>query len=454
MSALPSELVEALCNADLEDEDLRTVWHSALGCESRCCPANPCALPQSQMFSVNVWRGLPNEDQERLSKHLPILASAGDIAGQAEYVIEHELGASANRFFGTPLSRFHKALQAGELHADAVAAAEQADEQRQSDWVDLQREHHNNMVHQLHYLKRTWTPPSMGRSKGSKQDETATKAAGSRKSKPSGAGACGAAPGGSGGRKGSKGKNASAATSAQAAAGGLVDMSSAHRGPAFCPSADVGSAGSAASQEAAWAMAQSQGGMQGGAGVSAASTLPHVTNTCGSAPFGTQSCCQPSSADAGAEPMDCAEPIDDGTALGAGGVPLPAGKRPRGQSRAAQETVSAATENEDGCLAKLRFFALVRDAMASVRQELAPAEYIRKQVAVQAQAAGMIASLPQGTLLAQVSALVAAMASSEFISPSGLHSVLAPPATACPALRVSVPLLDANRSTSDPCSSS
>ena len=41
-----------------------------------------------------------------------------------------------------------------------------------------------------------------------------------------------------------------------------------------------------------------------------------------------------------------------------------------------------------GCPAELQFFALVRDAILSVRQELAPAEYVRKQVAVQAQMMG------------------------------------------------------------------
>jgi len=43
----------------------------------------------------------------------------------------------------------------------------------------------------------------------------------------------------------------------------------------------------------------------------------------------------------------------------------------------------------------------VRDAMASVPQELAPAEYVRKQVAIQAQSGGMLAVLPRGTQLAQ-----------------------------------------------------
>jgi len=48
----------------------------------------------------------------------------------------------------------------------------------------------------------------------------------------------------------------------------------------------------------------------------------------------------------------------------------------------------------------VNFFSLVRDAMASVPQALAPAEYIRKQVAIQAQAAGLMARLPKGTMLA------------------------------------------------------
>jgi len=43
----------------------------------------------------------------------------------------------------------------------------------------------------------------------------------------------------------------------------------------------------------------------------------------------------------------------------------------------------------------------VRDAISSVPQEFAPAEYVRKQVQVQAEAGGQVALLPKGTALQQ-----------------------------------------------------
>jgi nuclear factor related to kappa-B-binding protein len=49
----------------------------------------------------------------------------------------------------------------------------------------------------------------------------------------------------------------------------------------------------------------------------------------------------------------------------------------------------------------LRFFALVRDAIASVPQALAPADWVRKQVQIQAEACGLISRLPRGTALPQ-----------------------------------------------------
>ena len=43
----------------------------------------------------------------------------------------------------------------------------------------------------------------------------------------------------------------------------------------------------------------------------------------------------------------------------------------------------------------------MRDAISSVQQELAPEEYVRKAVTIQAQASGMVSKLPRGTNLGQ-----------------------------------------------------
>ena len=82
-----------------------------------------------------------------------------------------------------------------------------------------------------------------------------------------------------------------------------------------------------------------------------------------------------------------------------GGPDAPGGKKARRVSPPSAGAAEAATNY--GAPAELRFFELVRDAIASVPQALAPAEYVGKQVAIQAQAAGMIGRLPRGTILAQ-----------------------------------------------------
>ena len=49
----------------------------------------------------------------------------------------------------------------------------------------------------------------------------------------------------------------------------------------------------------------------------------------------------------------------------------------------------------------MQIFRLVRDAIASVPQALAPAEYVRKQVQVQAEGLGIMGKLPKGATLSQ-----------------------------------------------------
>ena len=55
----------------------------------------------------------------------------------------------------------------------------------------------------------------------------------------------------------------------------------------------------------------------------------------------------------------------------------------------------------EGFSPKMCFFALVRDALRSVPQELAPAEYVKKQVQVQAEMRGLLNMMPKGASLTQ-----------------------------------------------------
>ncbi|EOD27374.1 hypothetical protein EMIHUDRAFT_468885 [Emiliania huxleyi CCMP1516] len=91
------------------------------------------------------------------------------------------------------------------------------------------------------------------------------------------------------------------------------------------------------------------------------------------------------------------------------GEPAP----PAGRKRAAPDTSPAEASSASGLAAasglalpdgfspQLQFARLVRDAISSVPQEFAPAEYVRKQVQVQAEAGGQVALLPKGTALQQ-----------------------------------------------------
>ena len=65
-------------------------------------------------------------------------------------------------------------MQAGELAPEVVAAKQKQEEAEHEVHKQFRRKHHNDLVHKLQYLKRTYTPPmpmppSKGKSAGSKQ---------------------------------------------------------------------------------------------------------------------------------------------------------------------------------------------------------------------------------------------------------------------------------------------
>ncbi|KOO23028.1 hypothetical protein Ctob_001031 [Chrysochromulina tobinii] len=251
-----------------------------------------------------------------------------EINAQAEQIIEKHVGATEAHFFGTPIEHFHTALLAGEFEAEAVLAAEQAEAQRRIDWVDKQREHHNAMVHQLHYIKRTWTPPPpqlaklpKGSGRG-KSDEALmySKASGGlvRRSKTGGVGV-------------PLGRPCLGDSRAGSTAGGVIEIQGSTGGAAGGEEDDE-MLGELSDEDDE--MLDELEGTAGGTGLPVAPPLKRPRPT--DQPLGGYG--YPGALAGGAE-------ADEGVGVGGG----------------------------------VNFFSLVRDAMASVPQALAPAEYIRKQ---------------------------------------------------------------------------
>ena len=158
MSSLPEEVLSSLEGLDLDD--LRQVSRH-LPCGrfrlSRRKKPTVAARVAAQILSIDTWRSLPESDRKQLEALLPKSASAVDDPEEA--FLSGGAFAPFNIFFGTPLSRFHKALEAGDFSAAANKAAEHEEALRLQDMTQHRREHHNGMVHRLHYLKRTWVPP-------------------------------------------------------------------------------------------------------------------------------------------------------------------------------------------------------------------------------------------------------------------------------------------------------
>ena len=274
------------------------------------------------------------------------------------------------RHFGAPLAHFWDALQAGALSAEGLAAEMHASVRDVRDYTEYKRQQHNEVVHRLHFLKRKCVlpvphpPPAYKPTvDGASSDQLIySKQSGGlvRRSKTGGVGAQLGRP-----------------FLGDSLAMGAVGTAS------RCPSALMPMTGCVAGFPAA-----SQGQLDQPARqtqcTGAVGTLPYGTpNHLGAqhaqalaAAVAAQSqpraslTCTPSTADS----YQVSGSVHDGSGAGHAG--------------------------EESCPTSLRVFELVRDAISSMPQELAPADYVRQQVLVQAQA-GMAAALPHGTMLMQ-----------------------------------------------------
>ncbi len=300
------------------------------------------------------WARLSEAERGRLLELLPAAPTSDDhvTARAARDAVAAEVLGGTPLFFGSPLSRFWDAMQRGELTAEALAEVSAADARAARHRTETLRESHNATVHRLHHLKRTWNPPvpvPPPRARGG--------------------------PGG-----GAQGLIYSKQS------GGLVRRNA--KGGVGVPLGrpclnSMGSMGGAAPSEAAGG-----GGGRGGAksgGRASTSPQPGVARGA-AAPSPPGRTADVEMGDAGVgdgvyAPSD--EDVD-----GLRGAPSPPGAAGFGGD---------AFGVPEGFPHELCFFRLVRDAVSSVPQELAPAEYVSKQVAIQAESAGLLSKLPRGT---------------------------------------------------------
>lgn len=370
-----------------------------------------------EVFSPAAWSRLSEPEREQLRALLPAPppAAAGGASSSSTAPDASAQDAAAasvldnqQLFFGSPLSRFWTSLERGELSAEALAADDRAQEQTARDRVQKLREVHNAMVYRLHYLKREWTPPvpkpppgyvaaseagapapaGRGRSRGKKDGEPPAP-----RGRPSLTDGGRPSHGGSQlkGRKITKAK-----PKAQLAAGGTGHSPSG-------PSPGPGAGGNG------------QDGGGGAGGEEGEDSAGELTANEDDDPMETDG----RGARGSSFVADLANEVADELAIGARHerqdfAPVePAGgqKRARspgkkqgrdtGPSPAAAAGAGAAEAAEGEVPVGLCFFRLVRDTIASVGQDFAPAEYVSKMVAIQANSCGAAAALPRGTALVQ-----------------------------------------------------
>ena len=385
----------------------------------------------AELFSLKTWRSLPSEDRERLARLLPPTASDASnssrpaMPGELEQLLDVEIFSRQSRFFGAPLDRFWRHLQAGHYNAEALAAEGRDREDTDAAYTEHRRQQHNFLVHRLHLLKRTYKPPvprlhqrnSSASGSSAARDQLLSKQGGGpvRQKKNGNASAplgrpCLGESRGYGGAGEALDAGASGACGASPSADGtttskqspttlkwMIDPAASTGGMA-APGAYAANARMGAAHSQMPPPPQPPGALPG-------TGVPAFTGaTAGAGEDGGDNdspqdalSSQGDDAELGAPPAKRARseadgaPHLDGTPQGA--VPNPFFENAAGGHHGGSD--------EDGCPSALRFFELVRDAIASVPQAFAPAEYVQKQVAIQAQAANMVARLPRGTNLAQ-----------------------------------------------------
>ncbi|KAL1511075.1 hypothetical protein AB1Y20_005898 [Prymnesium parvum] len=306
----------------------------------------------SELFSLSTWEHkLTASDRAQLAALLPSPPPAEPLV--------RELFSAAPLHFGAPLARFWTAMRAGELSAEAVGREAQQDAAFRQAWLEERRQHHNAMVHRLHYLQRTYSPPppaapplrsgKSGASHGCESLMYSKEKGGLLRMK------------GVPGRKGGLDDGAISPGEPKKARGGTSVSSKAgsHSAKGAKPSQPE-----AAPHAYGEAMEEWQGGSE-------------------EESMGELSSLEDGEHDElGEEPAQLAAAGEHAHPAPAQSVPLAAMQAPRGGVEHAG------------------FFPLVRDVITSVPHALVPADYVRQQVHVLAESLGMGSRLPPGAALA------------------------------------------------------
>jgi len=110
------------------------------------------------VFSMETWdRILTDAERAQLRTLLPPPDGDAQLADDGAVRL---LFTATPILFGAPLPRFWAAMQADKLTIGALEATAKAEAERRASELEFARKHHNEMVHRLHYLKRTYTPPA------------------------------------------------------------------------------------------------------------------------------------------------------------------------------------------------------------------------------------------------------------------------------------------------------
>lgn len=104
-----------------------------------------------EMLSMETWGRLPEAERERLCALLP--------PGDPEAVLRALFGREQLQLRPPPLDIFWGQLNAGDFSIEGLKRNQARELVRRRELVSQMRAHHNNTVHKLHLLRRTWSCP-------------------------------------------------------------------------------------------------------------------------------------------------------------------------------------------------------------------------------------------------------------------------------------------------------
>ena len=103
------------------------------------------------VFTMEAWGKLDEMQRMHLGALLP--------PGNRDEAVRALFGRDQLQLCPPPLDRFWRQMSAGDFSFEGQRRAQELELSRRRELVAQMREHHNNTVHKLHYLRRTWSCP-------------------------------------------------------------------------------------------------------------------------------------------------------------------------------------------------------------------------------------------------------------------------------------------------------